>query len=341
MLRAQPMRMAQSGYDWLARAARYAQRRSREVPPLLAGWAILRRYTRHYQRAMKLYARQHGAAARRPRVYDVGVAVAGSGTSPFDLTLTTDFQALVHDVAERAAAALNRSADCEFFPAVPGASPTDRTADVPAVVNGEVIAIKLKDPFAIEGLRELSDLILEQLERNVYRSYLVVDRVYVYRSPVCRQHPAASWLWHFDNHPREMLKVMLYLTDVTGETAPFEYLRDRATGRPQWGSPLAPLHGGSRVSAESIEQRLATGAERQAVTGPSGTVIVFDDNIIHRGTLARGSHRDVVVFQIRPSLCRAEPRLDPRWTGTFAHRSFSPDPQTTAPEQRSEPVRSA
>ena len=126
--------------------------------------------------------------------------------------------------------------------------------------------------------------------------------------------------------------------DVTEDTAPFDYLRDRATGRPQLGSPIAPLHGDSRVSAEAIERRRASGADRQTVTGPKGTVIVFDDNVIHRGTLARRAHRDVVVFQIRPSLLKVEPRLDPRWCGTFAHRSFNPDPHRVAPELRSGPV---
>lgn len=319
---------------WLSLARRafaYAQRRRREAGPWLRGKLILYRYSRHYRQARRRYAGPAGPAEVGP-VCDVGVVAMRPGDPP-RFQLPADFAGRVARVARGAAAALDWPANCDFFPAVPVEGLASRTSELAAVARGEVISIKLRDPFAVEGLPDLCEPLLNELERTVYRSHVIVDKVYIYRSPPSRQVPAASWLWHFDNHPREMLKVMVYLTDVGPDSAPFEYLVD-ANGRPRLGAPLAPLHGDSRVPPREIDRCLAAGWSREVVTGPAGTVLVFDDNVVHRGTLARAGHRDVVVFQVRPVTFRAAPRLDPRWTGSFGHRDFNQNPHDLAPVPR-------
>lgn len=318
---------------WLSlfrRAFAYAGRRRREAGPLARGAWILHRYTRHYRQARRRYTGPSGSAVVGS-VYDVGVIAIRPGDHS-RLELPGDFAQRVATVARGAAAALDRPANCDFFPAVP-VGDARSTNELAAVANGEVISIKLRDPFAVEGLPDLCEPLLNELERTVYRSHVIVDKVYIYRSPASRQAPAASWLWHFDNHPREMLKVMVYLTEVGLDSAPFEYLAD-ANGRPRPGAPLAPLHGDSRVPPREIDRWLAAGWSREVVTGPAGTVLVFDDNVVHRGTLARAGHRDVVVFQVRPVTFRATPRLDPRWTGSFGHRDFNQNPHDLAPVPR-------
>ena len=317
--------------SWFRRALAYAGRRRREAGPLARGAWILHRYTRHYRQARRRYTGPSGPAVVGS-VSDVGVmAIRPGDDSRFQLP--ADFGRRVATVARGAAAALERPMNCDFFPAVPVDDMAPRTSELAAVTRGEVISIKLRDPFAVEGLQDLSEPLLNELERTVYHSHVIVDKVYVYRSPMSRQSPAASWLWHFDNHPREMLKVMVYLTDVSADSAPFEYLAD-ANGRPRLGSPLAPLHGDSRVRATEIDRYLAAGWKTEVVTGAAGTVLVFDDNVVHRGTLARAGHRDVVVFQVRPATFRATPRLDPRWTGSFGHRDFNENPHDLAPVPR-------
>lgn len=318
------------------RAAAYANRRRREFGPRLRAALILHRYSAHYRHAARVYRRETGAtgAPRWGRVSDVGVRVVTTSTPDLGLTLPPGFASMVQTVARGAAAALDRTADCDFFPPLPPGPLPERTPDIPALAAGQVITVKLRDPLALDGVRELGEPLLEQLERNVFGAYLVADKVYVYRSPISRQAPDKSWLWHFDNHPRELLKVMVYLTDVGEDTAPFEYLRERASGRAVAGRPLTPLLGDSRVPASQIARQLAAGCESRLVTGPAGTVLVFDDNVVHRATLARAAHRDVIVFQIRPVPFKASPRIDPRWTGSFGHRDFNPNPWQVASEIR-------
>jgi hypothetical protein len=310
------------------RAAANAGRRIREAWPLTRARLILGAYRAHYAQARARYAGTTDASAS---VYDVGVSVVRDGSAGL-IPLPADFSDRVRTVADAAAVALDRCDQCEFHPRV---APSTRrlTHEVDEVRNGDVISVKLRDPLRLDGIERVCEPLLEQIERHVYRSAVVVDKVYVYRNVVSRRQPQASWLWHFDNHPREMLKVMIYLTDVDDGSAPFEYLCGD-DGRPVRGGPIGPLAREGRVPLAEIEERIAAGARSVAVTGERGTVVLFDDNVIHRATLATRRHRDVIVFQVRPSTIATRPRLDPKWTGSFGHRDFPPNPWRMSPRVR-------
>jgi hypothetical protein len=317
------------------RAARYAWRRGRETGFALRGKYILHRYTAHYRRAQRAY-RDAGRQEADPRVspYDVGVRVIDPRADDALITLPPAYAGIVERVAGRVAAAFERSANCRFFPRLPAGEVPERTTDIPALANGEVITLQLRDPFVIDGLNELCEPILRELERTIYGSFIIVDKVYIYRNPVSQQKARASWRWHFDNHPREMLKVMIYLTDVAGDTAPFQYLRERSSGAPLEGTPLRPLFGDSRVPIEEVDRCLAGNWTCHSVTGARGTIVVFDDNIVHRATLAKAAHRDVVVFQIRPATFQPAKHIDAQWTGSFGHWDFNGDPWLLAARPR-------
>jgi hypothetical protein len=310
------------------RALRYAGRRALEAALFVRGGLIQAAYTAHYREARRAYP------APAAPLGDVGVHVIRPGEVAPAIPLPPDFNALVATVARSASAALDSAAACDFYPEVAAERMPVRSADVEEVKGGQVLTIKLRDPFAIDGLSELCDPLLAALERQVYGSYTIVDKVYAYRSPVSHQVASESWLWHYDNHPREVLKVMIYLTDVTEGSAPFEYLRTRATGRSLYGSPLAPLFGDSRIPASTVEGWLARECERHAVTGPRGTVLMFDDNVVHRATAATTAHRDVIVFQVRPVPFAVTSHLHRRWTGTFKHRDIQRNPWELFPKLR-------
>jgi hypothetical protein len=237
-------------------------------------------------------------------------------------------------VAASVERALALSANCRFVPGLRSKPVPGQTAAVSEVQDGRVMTIQLQDPLSLDGLHDLCDPLMDAIERALYQSFTIVDKVYVYRSPVSYRTPSASWIWHYDNHPREVVKVMVYLTDVDEASAPFEYIRGRDTARPLYGAPLAPTHGSSRIPSDQIERHLADGFEKHAVVGPRGTVIAFDDNIVHRGTLAQAAHRDVVVFQVRPATFRAVPRINPRWTGSFNDRDINANPTDLVPHTK-------
>lgn len=316
-------------------AARYAWRRWRDAARMVRGRRVLRRYSRHYDEARRAYANGGSVPGGASTVYGFGLMHIPPADRPRELALTPNFDDAVARLARAADSALSDTSQCGFVPRLLIKPVAQRTAEIEEVRRREVITVQLRDALALDGLREVSEPIVDFLERRVYGSFLIVDKAYVYRSPVCEAAARASWIWHYDNHPPEMLKVMVYLTDVTEGTAPLEYLHDRRSDRPLMGAPLSPLHLNSRVPDATIERHIASGCEPRLVTGPRGTIVVFDDNIIHRGTLAQTGHRDVLVLQVRPSLTPAQPRIDRRWTGSFGHKDLNADPRDMAAHPKS------
>ena len=298
----------------------------------LRGKKILFNYTRHYHLAQRTYKEVCGETHPAVNsIREVGVRVISFGGTGNVIDLPDDYLELVHRVSEDVKSCLGRSKECSFFPGLPDGPIPERTEDIPAIRNGEVISIQLKNPLAIAGLEDLCRPIMRELERKIYGAYLTVEKVYLYRSPVSSQTPRVSWLWHFDNHPYEVLKVMIYLTDVGDQSAPFEYLRSPELAEPVAGSPIAPLYGHSRIPQKKLTRYLEKGFVRHKVIGPKGTMILFDNDVIHRGNLASQTCRDVVIFQVRPIAARLSPYVDPRWTGSFQHADFNLDPEDVRP----------
>jgi glycosyltransferase involved in cell wall biosynthesis len=311
-------------------AVRFAWRRWRDAVRLFRGRVVLQRYKRHYAAARRAYLAGQTRRDAASTVYGFQLRCIRPDERPRELALPAGFDAAVDRLARAADAALSETAQCRFVPRLFSQPVAPRTAEVEEIRRREVITVQLRDALSLDGLREVSEPIVDYLERHVFGSFLIVDKAYVYRSPICDGVARASWVWHYDNHPPEMLKAMVYLTDVTDGTAPFEYLHDPRTDRPLLGAPLAPLNLNSRVPAAAIERHLAAGCEPRAITGSRGTILIFDDNIIHRGTLAQTGHRDVLVLQVRPALAAARPRIDPQWTGSFQHRDLNADPRDLA-----------
>jgi hypothetical protein len=286
---------------------------------------ILSAYRTHYAEALAAFAASGQTQPLVEALSDVGVRIIRSGDRG-QLQLPDNYPDLVKRVARDANARLARPENCVFVPGVALYGPSETTDALPAVKNGSVMMIQLRDPLVVDGLDELCHPVINELERKVYRSYVLTDKVYIYRSPVFCGMKSGSWLWHYDNHPAEVLKLMIYLTDVDDETGPFEYCRHQKTLKPLKCAPITPLYGDSRVREDAVREHTASGYETCRVTGPQGTMILFDDNVLHRANMPSRSYRDVVVFQFRPSISERRPCINPGWTGSFQHAPFNRHP---------------
>jgi len=291
------------------------------------GRRVVSAYTAHHRRARRAYRSGNVTAAPPSDVrHGIGVSVLNRAGTRGVIELPHDYLATVQAIRTAAHERFSRSQGLSFFPGLPAGPLPTNTADIEAVKRGEVIIMRLVNPATLPGISDLSRAIVEQLERRVFRSHAVVDRLFVYRSPISAQQPRASWVWHYDNYPREIVKVMIYLSDVTDGTAPFEYLRSRHDGRALRGRPLAPGYGHGRFDDTAIHAFNARGYVAERVVGESGTLVVFDTNVVHRANLAEVGHRDVLVLQVRPALLPGHGVVDERWTGSFQHTGFNPDP---------------
>jgi hypothetical protein len=285
-------------------------------------------YRSFYQLAREAYARDQGATSQ-PSVYQRSVAI--SRDRPPDWLHETSGEVLARSVgvlAEEVAGLMNTPTEIFLAPGLAHAADPAR---------------RLTAPRSLRVAQHLAELLLPGLERNVYGSYVQIDKVYIYRSvPNEAVIARSSWRWHYDNHPAEVLKLMVYLTPVDEGCAPFEYLVDSEgvpvvvppsrTGPATWCDP--PRWPYSRVPPEAINAFVAAGHLTKRVTGPRATFILFDNNIVHRANIAMSGHRDVVVFQLRPTLERLHPPLSPDWTGSHEHVDISPDPSRRSQEPK-------
>ncbi len=182
-------------------------------------------------------------------------------------------------------------------------------SDIPMVKEGKVPKFYLKRVMDAKLLTSLVGPLASQLEKHCYHSHIWFEKAAVYRSVANIYPEKKSTLWHTDNHYESISKVMIYLTDVGPENAPFEFLRHTTTGHcPRVKAHMPPHFPGSRVPLEVVTQYEKEGYERVQVLGPKGTVIFFDDKIIHKGNEPISGRRDVLVVQFRPT-----PHKEPRF----------------------------
>ena len=203
--------------------------------------------------------------------------------------------------------------------------------------QGEPLAIQIKNIWDIPELEQIADSILPHLERNVFASYIHLSAIHIYRNIKFDGQPLSSWLWHYDNNPKEAVKMLVYLTDVGEDNAPFEYMvRDgeakkmetSRTGFNHWKPPYIP---NSRISAQMISDLEKEGYKKKKITGPAGTILFFDNNIIHRATSPKDGYRDVAIFNIRPAEFKIRPWVSEDTTGSWTHKSPIVDPSLLKP----------
>ena len=303
----------------------------RLVRPIYHGLRAL--FARHAARQMvDAYAEHHRAAQevyRRAGGMGAGIALAKVGvrvqlpSDPGPVSLPADWLARVRRVGAAAAAGFDRSEACLFLPKIERIGLPAATAEIPAVQKKQVIAANLRDPLTIDGLAALAEPLVRTVEDSIYGSYALIDKVYIYRNLVSAIDDQVSWRWHYDNHLDQIIKVMIYLTDVAEDTGPFEYLRgERDAAR------IAPLpHAADTwISPVRLADWIDRGYRPVKALGPVGTIVLFDDNCLHKANQAARSHRDVVVFQFRPADFKPERPIDPRWTGSFLAEDVNPDP---------------
>ncbi|MEL7038797.1 MAG: 2OG-Fe(II) oxygenase [Cyanobacteria bacterium J06592_8] len=100
-----------------------------------------------------------------------------------------------------------------------------------------------------------------------------------FRRDLANQVKRKTRLWHLDKEDRRMLKIIIYLNDVTPEKGPFQYIPKNLTH-----SIFQKLQYNYGYVSEQRMQSVIPQAEWKSCCGPAGTVIFVDPaSIFHRG----------------------------------------------------------
>jgi hypothetical protein len=148
-----------------------------------------------------------------------------------------------------------------------------------------------------------------------------------------RPHEIAVRGFHVDTFELSTFKVMLYLNDVTERDGPTSYLvgthNDAELRRMKehvWGSAVSPGDPSGRPHPTNFtDEELGPRLEQHVrVTGPRGTIVLFDTWGVHRGmSPAAGGERHVLVNYYRKGA--GLPRSDFGFDAKADHQRYHVD----------------
>lgn len=170
----------------------------------------------------------------------------------------------------------------------------------------------------------ICNILVPKLEEDMFLCNLYVDKIYIYRTSPVKER-TSSYIWHYDNNPNEVVKTLIYLSDVKDDrNSPYEYFvnpegsgilgKSTRTGGSVWYVPA----NNSRVNKE-VDSLMSQdkGYSTKKVFGPQGTTCSFVNNAVHRANPVIEGYRDVINIRVKPTLEPVEKFADPRWTSGF------------------------
>jgi len=207
-------------------------------------------------------------------------------------------------------------------------------------LNGEIgcfsddYALRLNNWQDIEELNEFANIVMPQIEQKVFHCNLNIEFIHPYRNLYKIPDPVSSWLWHYDDCPREFIKLFLHLNDVHENNGCMQLLKlDKDEFRKIKSSRLGPQNNGrpqlkqqylnSRIPSEVVDAAKSSGGGVYNLIGPKGKCTLFTPNVPHRATVPQEGTiaRDVVVFFIRPSLSQHRPYIGKNTGSYFPKRN--------------------
>ena len=274
-----------------------------------------------YAEYYKLCKQSYGVSNQKLDLYDLKMHVCRPGEESELFTFPKNYSELIDSLSLKVDAKVNDASQHYRDPSA----------------KGYEIAIQIKEIWDLPELNEIAAHILPCLEESVFGSHIHCSAIHIYRNVPTDSPKISSWLWHYDNNPKEAVKLLIYLTDVEESTAPFELLekdgdhvkmQTSRTGYNHWGPPYIPQ---SRIPENILDQFISQGFEKRKIVGPKGTALFFDNNIVHKANVPTRDYRDVVIFNIRPTMFKLDPYVSRNFTGSWEHKSPIMDPTELKP----------
>lgn len=173
-------------------------------------------------------------------------------------------------------------------------------------------SLKLNGIRHIPQLERICKQLAVQVEERFFGSYCKFEFIHCYRNKTDATNES-SWVWHYDDCPREFMKIGLYLNHttesngcmqiITSDNGPKEIESFRTwPGAPKGDPP--PIYPKSRIPKQEVDRFLSQNYYIKNVVGPMGTNFLFTPNIPHRATIPEQGTvpREIIIFFVRPSL---------------------------------------
>ena len=152
-------------------------------------------------------------------------------------------------------------------------------------------------PFVYEAMRARVAGVLEAYYRSHFQPYW--SRILHYESGYVHP-PSSSFGYHIDDNPKQLLKVFFYLNDTRESNAAFRAF--------DYSASRKLLKKGFISSSEALREKsqaLVTDAfvkeNLRILEGDAGTILIVDNNLVHKATVPQEGYRDALVVEVYPA----------------------------------------
>lgn len=147
--------------------------------------------------------------------------------------------------------------------------------------------------------------ILKSIDSTIiafYRSYYAPYWIQIQRNNPGQVEDGSAFQWHTDDNPKGVMKVFVYLNDVFESNGAFRAF-------PKLSTTYLFFRGfrsngvQTRVDAQPLVNSYFQKhpSRLKILEGVTGTVLGFDNNLVHKGTLPEKGYRHVVQILLYPS----------------------------------------
>lgn len=169
--------------------------------------------------------------------------------------------------------------------------------DVESITPEEwIVKINYKKEF-LPTVKFLYEQIAEPLD-EIFCCPVFIETFGIYRT-VPYHTRTTSTIYHYDNTPQTMLRVLIYLDDVASDDdGPIEFCKGLIKEPTRQG----PQHWFPPPNNSRLSDLEVAPYEKVKVYGGPGTTTIFYPSCVHRANPpGNGRHRDVVNFIVRPT----------------------------------------
>jgi hypothetical protein len=137
---------------------------------------------------------------------------------------------------------------------------------------------------------------IESILKSHFQCYWIRGQKNV---PIGYDSKEASYGFHLDDNPRQLFKVFFYLNDTYKSNAAFRtFGYDKTRELIKKGFRSYSVDDRNRAQSLINEEDMN---ELNILEGAAGTVLMFDNNLIHKGTVPVVGHRSIFQIEIYPS----------------------------------------
>jgi hypothetical protein len=178
-------------------------------------------------------------------------------------------------------------------------------------------SIKLNKWNDIPELETFCAQVMPQIEEKVFGCHLKVEHIHPYKNKI-NASQESSWAWHYDDCPKEYIKMAIYLNDVNesngcmqvmlgpeGTIPVVDTYRLDPTAIKGFPPPVFPK---TRIPNDVVESILGNDGRIYNLVGKMATHFIFTPNVMHKGTIPtdNAKAREAIFFFLRPSMKKAQ-----------------------------------